>query len=272
MHRRPLFIVAGLAFAVLGVAAVRSVTPHAPPRPSDRTQSENVNAAVPTGSEPPVARAAFAPTTPTAIAPTTQTAAEQAPEADARDGASSPRTTETLLAELRSSDDFVVLEAARALVDRKATAAIPELVAIDIRRGPQAAPNVIDALGRLAVVADPAAKRTATDRLLHLLAQERARDARESAGNVLTIYEALGRTLEPRAAPALEAELLDPAVTLAAKTVVVEALVQLRQPSSAAPLRTLQQELGPRIPADNLEAEVQRELAASVEKALQVLR
>ena len=75
-----------------------------------------------------------------------------------------------------------------------------------------------------------------------------------------------------RAAPALEAELLDPRVTLAAKTVVVEAIATLGQPTSADALRALQRELAATVPNDELEKETLHELSIGVDRALGALR
>lgn len=205
--------------------------------------------------------------------PPAPTLAASAPAATsvARADAGAPRTTDTLIASLDSKDDFVVLEAAGDLAKRGATRALPALVAIDIKGRPHAAPSVIDALGRLGGASEPAARRSATDRLLELLTQERGRGAPESAGNVLAIYEALGRTLDPRGAPALEAELLDPNVTWAAKTVIVEALARLKQASSKGPLRSAQEDIADHPATDPLEAETQRELSGAVAGALRVI-
>lgn len=264
---------------VLGVAAVRSLSPSPRPSASRPEGSARSEAEVPSGEAAPPAETAPAPTPSpaerrsshdeaapeTAEAPSAEAEPAEAPAKGAR------RSTDELIAELSSTDDIAVHEAADALAERKAVRAIARLAAIDITKGPRAAPSVIDALGRLAASADPTDKRAATDRLLALLAQERARDAPESAGNVLQLYQALGETGDPRAAAALEAELLDPKVTLAAKTVIVDALVTLKQPSSVAALRTLQQSLAGEVPNDKMEASILRELSAAVDRALAAL-
>jgi hypothetical protein len=195
--------------------------------------------------------------------------AERLPEAKATTSAErNVRTTETLVASLGASDPLVVLEAADTLAAREITSALPALVAVDVARSPNAAPSVIAAIGRLAGVAEPAARRNGTDRLLELLAQERVRKAPEAAGNVLAVYSALGQTLDARAATALEGELQDTRVSLAAKTTVVEALAQLGQPSSRPVLSALVRELSARTEPDPLEEEIRRELRAAVERTL----
>jgi len=270
MRRRSALVAAVLV--VTGLVAARAATTSSAP-----TRSEAPPQAADPPASPPVERAAsaiaVAPSAAPAIAvPAAATAATAAAEAPReRADANVPRTTDVLLEALGSSDPFVVLTAADDLAARKATRAVPILAAIDIRKSAHSAPSVINALGRLASGADSASRTTATDRLLALLAQERVRSAPESSGNVLALYEALGRTLDPRAAAALEAELVDPTVTHAAKTVVVAALVRLQQPSSGPPLRALQRELGVFVAKSPLEEEVRGELAVAVERALRAV-
>lgn len=278
MRGRAVLIAAGLV-AMAVAARFAFVHPEPPTAHAARAESTTTSADPQSTAEQP------APTTrPTnaAVEPSTA-AAKQSPPAQPIDHGNEeidsgrPRRvraadlpTETLVQQLASTDDFAVLEAANELANRKAARAIKDLATIDIKKGPRAAPSIIDALGRLAA-ADPGTRRTATDRLLELLAQERTRNAPESAGNVLALYAALGQTLDPRAAPALEAELLDPKVTSAAKTVVVDALVQLKQSSSSTALRTLQRDLAGQVPQDKMEAEIQRELATAIERALRTM-
>lgn len=182
-----------------------------------------------------------------------------------------PRTPSVLVARLESSDPHVVLDAADGLAARKVTSAIPALAALDIRKSADSAPSIIDALGRLAGDADPAGRSAATRRLLELLAQEKARDAPESPGNILALYEALGLTRDPTAAGPLEAELADATVTRAAKGVVVASLVKLAQPSSRAALLRAQKEAASGPAQDALEEEVRRELLTTIDGALRAL-
>lgn len=276
--RSRVFVAAGLAiFLALGVAAVRSVvSPATKPsatRPVDVGGTDTTTAS--TVASNVAANPALAPTESTprerrrpSVSPPASDDTVAAATSSAHRDRVSRRSTDELITTLASTDDFAVQQAADELVHRKAVQAIGTLAAIDITKGPRAAPSVIDALGRLAALADPADKKTGTDRLLALLAQERARGAPESAGNVLTLYEALGETGDPRAASALEAELIDPKVTLAAKTVIIDALVKLHQPSSVAALKTLQQSLGSVTPKDKMDESILRELNAAIERAL----
>lgn len=268
-------VLAAAVLIVTGVVVARATKPSPTASPAARAETAASADAVgsppesasPAPSAPPSPRVAALPTAPSATA--AENVTPEHADAVSIEPARKVRPTETLITELGSSDPFVVLEAANGLAKRKATRAIPTLGAIDIRKNAQSAPSVIAALGGLASVADPAARKTAADRLLELLAQERVRRAPETAGNVLALYAALGQTSDPRAATALEAELVDPKVTLAAKVVVVEALVRLKQPSSGPPLRALQRELSVLVAADPLEEEIRRELTVAVAQALQ---
>ncbi len=179
-----------------------------------------------------------------------------------------PRTPEALLSALSSDDPYVVLDAADGLAARHRIEAIPALAAIDIRRERDSARGVVEALGRLAGDASGAERSTATRRLVELVAQEKARDAREAPGNVLSLYEALGHTKDTQAASALELELRDPGVSLAAKTLIVEALGRLGQSRSREALTLLEQELAASRQDDLFQEQIRRELLALTKKTI----
>ena len=127
---------------------------------------------------------------------------------------------------------------------------------------------MIKALGELAGVAEPDDRELATDRLIALLAQEKAREAPDAPGNVLQIYEALGQTGDPRAATALEPELSDKTVPLAALTVVAGALANLQQPSSKAALVEARARVAALTFEDAFMSEVQKDVLASFDRAI----
>ncbi len=183
----------------------------------------------------------------------------------------SPAGTQTLIDNLGSSDSILVAEAAKALIARQATEAIAPLAAISLEKAAGSGLSVIDALGKLGGVAEGNEKSAAVDRLLSMLREEKRRDARESPGNLLQIYEALGETQDPKAAPALEAELLDANVPRAPKVVIVQALVEIGLASSkdaiGAALRTQASQQGD----DPFEEEIRKELIAALEEALEAL-
>lgn len=181
------------------------------------------------------------------------------------------RSVESLLARLSSSEDHLVIDAADGLRARKAVVAIPKLVAIDIVARPDPARMVIDALGQLAGLASGADRATAVDRLLSWLEQEKKRASPDAPGNVLQIYEALGKTQDPRAAQALERELGDPSVPLAALTVVTDSLVELAQPSSKGPLSAARARVADLSLEDSLEREIRGELLAKIDAAITAL-
>jgi len=182
-----------------------------------------------------------------------------------------PAGTQALIASLASPDSVVVSEAARALVARRATEAIGPLAGIDLEKAAGSGLSIIDALGRLAGVAEEPDRSQAVDRLIAMLAEEKGRGARESPGNLIQIYEALGQTRDPRAAAPLEAELLDATVPRAPKVVIVASLVTLAQPSSHAALETQRGVERAAHESDAFEEEIRVELVDAIEAALKVI-
>ncbi len=183
----------------------------------------------------------------------------------------SAKGTKTLIDNLTSPDEIVVAEAAKALVARKATEAIAPLAKISLEKSAGSGLSVIDALGKLGGAAEGDQKSAAVDRLLQMLREEKRRRARESPGNLLQIYEALGDTRDPKAAPALEAELLDANVPRAPKVVIVQGLVDIGLSSSKAALETAGAEQSAQKGDDAFEEEIRQELVATIEQALEVL-
>jgi len=180
----------------------------------------------------------------------------------------SNRSVEALMTRLSSDDPHLVLDSADGLRARKAVEAIPKLASIDVTEQPDSARAVIEALGEIAGVADADNRKLATDRLLALLEQEKARKAPDAAGNVLQLYEALGHTADPRAAEALERELSDKTVPLAALTVVADALARLRQPSSKGSLLEARARVATLSFDDAFMGAVQNDVIVAIEKAL----
>ena len=179
----------------------------------------------------------------------------------------SDEATAKLVAELRSTDEVVVTEAANALVARHAVSAIGPIAKMDLAAAGGGGLSIIDALGKLGGMAGAGERGTAVDRLLAMLASEKERNAPESPGNLLQIYEALGDTHDPRAAGPLEVELLDPAVGRAPKVVIVKALVAIGQSSSHAALTTARAQQS-KPDSDSFEEELRKELVATIDKAL----
>lgn len=182
-----------------------------------------------------------------------------------------PSGTGALIASLTSDNEVVVAEAARALIDRRATEAIAPLARIDLATAAGSGLSIIDALGKLGGFAEGAERSAAVDRLIAMLAEEKRRGARESPANLLQIYEALGQTGDPRAAPPLEAELLDPSVPRAPKVVIVGSLVLLAQSSSRAALETALTTQRAAKGSDDFDEEIRVELVSAIEEALKVL-
>ncbi len=183
----------------------------------------------------------------------------------------SPSGTDTLIDGLGSSDEIVVAEAAKALVAREATGAIAPLAAISLEKAAGSGLSVIDALGKLGGVAEGDEKNAAVERLLKMLREEKLRRAPESPGNLLQIYEALGDTRDPKAAPALEGELLDASVPRAPKVVIVHALVDVGLASSKDALGAARADQAAQQGSDAFEEEIRRELVATLGEALEAL-
>jgi hypothetical protein len=103
--------------------------------------------------------------------------------------------------------------------------------------------------------------------LLDLLRNEKLHPAPERAGDLVQIYEALGATRDPRAAAALERELLDPAVGKAPKVAAVEALAAIGAPSSVEALSALRDHLEVTLETDPYEQELRRDLLDAIGRA-----
>lgn len=183
-----------------------------------------------------------------------------------------PTSEDALLYALADTDPLTVLSAADALAARGMTSAIAPLTARPLALRGEAAPSVIDALGRLARVASPEDRATATRTLAAWLASERRRDALDAPGNVLAIYEALGRTGDRDATTVLARELGDPTVSRAAKTAIAKALGALGDPGAAPALSAARREALGAEQLDPFEMEVRDELVAAIDRALAVAR
>jgi hypothetical protein len=262
--------VAGLAALVIARGGAR------PARPAAPTATDAAVAVVPSA---PAAPAAPAPApSPAAAAPLPTSAAPPVAAAYTMDDLKlaladpSDDGTARLIDGLASDDVVVVGEAADGLVARRATHAIAALVAIDLDLRPGVIPAVVDSLGKLGGDADAAGKDAAVTRLLALLRAEKAKGPAAIPSTLLYVYEALGRTGDPRAAAPLTDELADAQVGTAAKVVVVEALVRLGASGSRAALTALRARLVAAPSADAFEAELERELIAAIDQALATLR
>jgi hypothetical protein len=180
----------------------------------------------------------------------------------------SERGTDALIAALKSPDAVVVAEATKTLIERRATRAIDALAEIELSDAAGSGLSIIDALGRLGALADGDERTQAVERLLAQLASEKQRAAPESPGNLLQLYEALGRTGDARAAKALEQELVDPEVGRAPKVVIVQSLVWLAQASSRAALEQARKYQAETLATDDFDAELRSELLAAIDAAL----
>lgn len=187
-------------------------------------------------------------------------------KAAALDG--SGKSTEKLVASLSSTDSVVVAEAAKALIERRATNQIAALAKLDLTSAAGGGLSIIDALGKLGTIAGPDEKTIAVERLIAMLAEEKRRHAPESASNLIQIYEALGETRDPRAEKPLDAELLDASVGRAPKVVIVNALIAIGSSGSRDSLAEARSKEATARPSDAFEEELRVELLAAIDKAL----
>ena len=241
-----------VVYSVVGVAAV-VLAMSARDTPGERT----------TAQATPAAPAAAAP-----IASPPRAVVEQPSGTPTIDGVLAATGADELVDALASTDAVVVAEAVNALIAHRAVSALPVLVEFDVLGKPWAAPSVIHALGRLGAIATPEERADVVARLVALLHAEKRRGAVESQGNLLEIYEALGHTGDASAIEPLERELVDPAVGIAPKVVVVQALVTLGATQSRALLEQLYAQLETSAAGVGFEAELKRDLLAVIREAL----
>lgn len=207
------------------------------------------------------------------LAPVPAEGSDEDPLRGVRAGKADPSDegTRALVAELSSTNDVVVAEAAAALIERRAVETIPAIAKIDLVKAAGSGLSIIDALGRLGAVASGTERTAALDRLLAMLAEEKKRDAPESGANLIQIYEALGRLGDPRGASALEAELLDATVPRAPKVVIVKSLVTLGQHESRTALTTARAQQAAQKGEDDFQEEIRVELVGEIDRALSEL-
>lgn len=209
---------------------------------------------------------------PRALLPTPTDEPDPLRELHAAKADGSDAGTDGLIAELTSKDEVAVAEAGVELIRRKATRAIPALARIELDAAAGSGLSIIDTLGRLGGQADGDLRTMAVDRLIELLAEEKRRGAPESEANLLQIYEALGRTRDPRAAPPLEAELLDASVGRAPKVVIVQSILWIGEERSLVALEEARRQQDALAPADAFDGELRTELLGAIDEAIQLLR
>jgi hypothetical protein len=169
-----------------------------------------------------------------------------------------------------ASDAVSRIEAIDALVARGDVAFLDDLLIVDPADDPFVAPTVIEAIAAIGRNAPRAAKDRAARRLASMLASEKERRGQDSAGNVVSIVEAIGNLGHPAAASALEAELDDAFHDTAGKTNIVEALAKTGARSSIPALKRLR-DRAPAEHATGYDRELERELAQAIDTAIMKL-
>jgi hypothetical protein len=176
-------------------------------------------------------------------------------------------STAVLVEALDSEDSVAKLEAIDELARRRHVPALKRLLAFDPADDPFVGPTALLAMGALARDADASSRESAVDRLVKLLEAEKERRGADSAGNVLVIFEALGKVQIPRAARALERELVDPGHGTASKVAIVDALEACGQASSLDVLASFRETV--RVSAaDPFERALEADLVTAVDRTL----
>ncbi len=275
MRRAVVIAAVGAAIAV-GVWALRRG--ESPRRPETTPASETATKASPTtvaASAPPVrvGRPTASGSRPMASAPSTT------PDAPPSDVLASVReakrvqsdaTTAALVRALDEGDAPAKIEAIDELVKRKHVAALKPLMKVDPADDPYVGPTAMLGLGQLARDADPAQREAAVTRFAKLLEQEKARQGMDSPGNMLVIFEALGKIGTPSAAHLLEQELVDPVHPTAAKVAIVDALEACGQSSSVVALTAFRTKF--QVSAqDEFEREIEQDLVKALDRAIATL-
>lgn len=181
-----------------------------------------------------------------------------------------PASTATLMRALDSDDGPATLEAIEELAKRRHQPALARLVKLDPADDPFVGPTALLALGSLARDAAPAARDAAVSRLAELIAQEKARQGADSAGNLLVIFEALGAIGSESSARVLERELGDAHHGVAARVAIVEAIEACGRRSSVPALAEQRARFTAQA-TDPFERELEIELAAAFDRAIRQL-
>ncbi len=267
--RARLVVAAAIAAAVIGLAAWPRRAPHAGPAPAPAVVAAPAPSTVTPSSPhlaapPAVAAANVAPPTPSAAS----TSSDRSALDDVRDAiAAGPGSEAALVRALDADDPVAKLEAIEELVRRRHAPALARLMTMDPADDPFVGPTLLLSLGQLAPHADPSTRERTAQRLEALLAAEKARRGADSAGNVLTIFEALGATESAAGARVLERELTDPFHGTAARVAIVAALEQCGQRASVAVLAPFRAGFTPAA-ADPFERELESDLAQVLDRAI----
>lgn len=170
-----------------------------------------------------------------------------------------------LASALGSRDPVAVAEAADGLVAKGSREALAALLAADVPSS--AAPlAVIDAVGKMARTF-PSEASAIVAHLARVLSQVK-RDPTDRDARALQVYEALGDTESADATPILAGELTDPSVRPAAKVRILTELSRLPRLPPREALLAVREGIGAP-PADPLDAEIERELAVSLDGLLE---
>jgi hypothetical protein len=156
----------------------------------------------------------------------------------------------------------------RKLAEQRTTAALPELLALDVARDAELAPTLIQVTGQLAQRARAPQRGAAAAQLASWLATESARPEADARANVSVLVETLGSLKDPQAERALIDVLQSDKLPLHVQTVAVEGLARFASPSAQAALEAFRTRLGQGEQRQGFELELQREAQSATDRAL----
>jgi hypothetical protein len=178
---------------------------------------------------------------------------------------------QTLATALADDDDLAVAAAAELAVKTGATRALPVLLGIELRRAPHAGPAVILAVAALGNEVGPRERADAAATLARWFVEERGRAGADAEGNTSVLVDALAATREPVAIAALVAALDEQTLPLAAETLAVQRLVELRATSARPAVARWGDRVRALGSAEGLEGELRVEALAAAAQALERL-
>ena len=171
-------------------------------------------------------------------------------------------------AAIAAGDDLDIVVAVEAAVDANATAALPALSGIDLRRAPHAAPAIIQGIATLAKDAGPGARRDAASTLARWFRQERQREGADAEGNTSVLIEALADTEHREAIDTLLAALDEHSLPLAAETLLVQRLAGLGNTVSRPGITRWQARVSALPASEGLDEELRVEALGAATEAL----
>lgn len=163
------------------------------------------------------------------------------------------------------------IEALRAVRDAGALELLPDLLALDLARDPDAAPTLISVCGSLAERGDEKQREATATRFAYWLDTEMRRDDPDARANQSLLVEALGRLPSPVAASALERALASNTLPIYVGTLAAEGLAGLGAATARPVLEQFRGRVAAQPAADSFQRELNAEALAAADRALHQL-